>query len=148
MARLTCLPLRHVSPFSLLAVSSMLTVDVQSTWHMMRDRGIDALVNECLINPVLTMGSTFVGYLCVLLSYLYLEYGNVVVGTQYYAVIMAYSFLIGLQICNVFLVPIKSGVSTLFVAMAFDPDVLMRDFPDLWRQMVTVYPHVQQYIHA
>lgn len=120
----------------------------KSTWHMMKDRGIDALVNECLINPVLTMGSVFVAYLCVLLAYLYLRYGDVVMNTSYFAVIMAYAFLIGLQICNVFLVPIKSGVATLFVAMAFDPEVLMREYPDLYQRMITVYPHVQQFIHA
>jgi hypothetical protein len=115
---------------------------------MMKDRGIDALVNECLINPVLTMGSVFVGYLCVLLAYLYLRYGSVVVETQYYAVIMAYSFLVGLQICNIFLVPIKSGVSTLFVAMAFDPAVLQNEYPDLYDRMVAVYPHMQTLVHA
>lgn len=115
---------------------------------MMKDRGIDALVNECLINPVLSMGSVFVGYVCVLLSYLYLRYGNVVVDTNYYAVIMAYSFLIGLQICNVFMVPIKSGVATIFVAMAFDPAVLQNEYPDLYDRMVGVYPHVQQLVHA
>ncbi|OBT88202.1 hypothetical protein VE02_02444 [Pseudogymnoascus sp. 03VT05] len=120
----------------------------KSTWHMMKDRGIDALVNECLINPVLSMGSVFVGYVCVLMSYLYLRYGNVVVDTNYYAVIMAYSFLVGLQICNVFLVPIKSGVATLFVAMAFDPAVLQNEYPDLYDRMVGVYPHVQQLVHA
>lgn len=115
---------------------------------MMKSRGVDALVNECLINPVLTMGSTFVAYLCVLMSYLYLRYGNVVMDTSYYAVIMAYAFLIGLQICNVFLVPIKSGVATLFVAMSFDPQVLMQEYPDLWDRMVQVYPNVQNAVHA
>ncbi|OBT49805.1 hypothetical protein VE04_10220, partial [Pseudogymnoascus sp. 24MN13] len=64
------------------------------------------------------------------MSYLYLRYGNVIVDTNYYAVIMAYSFVAGLQICNVFLVPIKSGVATLFVAMAFDPAVLQNEYPD------------------
>ena len=29
----------------------------KDTWHMMRDRGIDALVNDCLTGPVITMGS-------------------------------------------------------------------------------------------
>jgi len=31
-------------------------------WKNMRDRGIDALVQNCLIGPVLTMGSAFVAY--------------------------------------------------------------------------------------
>lgn len=40
----------------------------------MKDRGVDALVNECLINPVLTMGAVFVAYACSLLAYLYIEF--------------------------------------------------------------------------
>lgn len=40
----------------------------------MKDRGIDALVNDCLVGPVLTMGSTFVAYVCALLAFLYLDF--------------------------------------------------------------------------
>jgi len=40
----------------------------------MKDRGIDALINDCLTGPVLTMGSLFVAYLCALLAYLYLVF--------------------------------------------------------------------------
>jgi hypothetical protein len=116
----------------------------------MKDRGVDALVNECLINPVLTMGATFVAYICAFLAYLYLEFTNPSYNSSgsYTPVVMAFSFLIGLQICNIFLVPIKSGVSTFFVAMAFDPEVLINDYPDLYQRMIQVYPHVQQAIHA
>lgn len=38
----------------------------KSTWKMIKDRGIDALVNECLIGPVFSMGATFVAYACAL----------------------------------------------------------------------------------
>ena len=117
---------------------------------MMKDRGVDALVNECLIDPVLTMGATFVAYLCTFMAYLYLSFTNPAYneGGKYTPVIMAFSFLIGLQICNVFLTPLKSGVATLFVAAAWDPEVLMTDFPDLYARMIAVYPHIQQAIHA
>jgi len=116
----------------------------------MRDRGIDVLVNECLINPVLTMGSIFVAYVYSFLAYLYLEFTKPAYNEtgSFTPVAMAFAFLLGLQMCNVFLVPIKSGVSTLFVAMTFDPEVLISDYPDLYRRMVQVYPHVQQAIHA
>jgi hypothetical protein len=117
---------------------------------MMKDRGVDALVNECLINPVLTMGAVFVAYVCCLLSYLYLEFTKPAYNDDgsFTPLVMAFAFLIGLQICNIFLVPIKSGVSTFFVAMAFDPEVLIREYPDLYQRLITVYPHVQQAIHV
>jgi hypothetical protein len=117
---------------------------------MMKDRGVDALVNECLINPVLTMGSVFVAYVCAFLAYLYLEFTAPAYNIEgsFTPVVMAFAFLLGLQICNVFLVPIKSGISTFFVAMAFDHEVLVTDFPDLYARLVMVYPHIQQEIHA
>ena len=119
-------------------------------YRMMKNRGIDALVNDCLIGPVLTMGSTFVAYLCTFLAYLYLEFtkpGYNSTGT-YTPVVMAFAFLIGLQVCQIFMTPIGSGADTLFVAMAWDPEVLMRDHPDLYARMIAVYPQVQQAIHA
>lgn len=117
---------------------------------MIKDRGIDALVNECLIGPVLTTGGMFVAYSCSLLAYLYLiltkpEYNST---NSYTPVVVTFSFLIGLQICNIFTTPLSSGIDTLFVAMAWDPEVMIRDHGDLYHQMIQVYPHVQQAIHA
>lgn len=122
----------------------------KTTWTMMRDRGVDALVNQCLINPVFSMGSVFVAYVCSFLAYLYLDFTHPAYNAQgaFTPVVMAFAFLVGLQICNVFLVPIKSGVATFFVAMAFDPEVLMSDYPDLYQRLIAVYPQVQQAIHA
>ncbi|KAH8804945.1 putative DUF580 domain protein Pns1 [Xylogone sp. PMI_703] len=122
----------------------------KATWRMIRDRGMDALINECLINPVLTMGAVFVAYLCSFLAYLYIEFTKPAYNSSgsFTPVVMAFAFLIGLQIANVFLVPIKSGVATFFVAMAFDPEVLVREYPELWQELVKVYPRVQQAVHC
>jgi len=123
----------------------------KDTWKMMKDRGIDALINDCLTGPVLTMGSLFVAYLCALLAYLYLEFtkpGYQQGSGVFTPVIMAFAFLIGLQVCQIFLTPIGSGIDTIFVAMAWDPDVVVREHPDLWNKLVQVYPHIQNSIHA
>ena len=95
---------------------------------MIKDRGIDALVNECLIGPVLSMGAMFVGYSCALLAYLYLIFTSPAYnsGGAFTPVVVAFSFLIGLQICNIFTTPLGSGVDTIFVAMAWDPEVSVR----------------------
>ncbi|KAI9678274.1 MAG: putative choline transporter, neither null mutation nor overexpression affects choline transport [Caeruleum heppii] len=122
----------------------------KDTWTMMKDRGIDALVNDCLIDPVLSLGASLIGYLSAFLAYLYLTFTAPAynAGDTYTPVVMAFSFLIGAQMCNVFTTPIKSGTATFFVAAAWDPEVLMRDFPDLYARIVAVYPRVQQAIHA
>ena len=96
------------------------------------------------------MGATFVAYACALMAYLYLVFTKPAYndGGTFTPVIVAYAFLIGLQITNCFTVPLSSGIDTLFVAMAWDPEVLMREHPDLYQRMIQVYPHVQQAIHA
>lgn len=69
---------------------------------MIKDRGIDALVNECLIGPVLSMGAMFIAYACALLAYLYLIFTSPAYNSDggYTPVVVAFSFLIGLQICK------------------------------------------------
>ncbi|KAI2471069.1 DUF580-domain-containing protein [Annulohypoxylon bovei var. microspora] len=122
----------------------------KSTWTMIKDRGIDALVNECLIGPVLSMGATFVGYATSLLAYLYLVFTKPAYNSDgsYTPVVVAFAFLIGLQICNIFTTPISSGIDTIFVATAWDPQALMQNHPDLYDEMIRVYPQVQVAIHA
>ncbi|KAH7120970.1 plasma-membrane choline transporter-domain-containing protein [Dendryphion nanum] len=137
--------------FSYIALYGKGYVDAaKSTWTMIKDRGIDALVNECLIGPVLSMGAMFIGYFCALLAYLYLIFTAPAYNADggFTPVVVAFAFLIGLQVCHIFTTPLSSGTDTLFVAMAWDPEVMIRDHPDLYHQMVQVYPHVQQAIHA
>ncbi len=140
----------------------------KDTWKMIKDRGIDALVNvslhlyqslssdyanllsqECLIGPVLSFGALFVGYACALLAYLYLQITNPAYNKSgsFTPVILAFAFLIGFQIANIFTTPISSGIETIFVAAGWDPQVMVRDHPELYQEMVSLYPHVQQVIY-
>jgi hypothetical protein len=122
----------------------------KDTWAMMKDRGIDALVNDCLIGPVLSFGGVFIGYATALLAYLYLHFTAPAYNEDggFTAVIMAFSFLIGLQVCTIFTTPIASGIQTIFVAAGWDPAVMGRDHPELYHKMVQVYPQVQEAIHV
>ncbi|KAG9703089.1 DUF580-domain-containing protein, partial [Aureobasidium melanogenum] len=83
----------------------------KDTWTLIKDRGIDALVNECLIGPVLTQGATAIAYLCALLAYLYLIFTSPAYNSngEYTPVVVAFAFLIGLQIANIFTTPLSSG---------------------------------------
>ncbi|KYK56454.1 DUF580 domain protein Pns1 [Drechmeria coniospora] len=122
----------------------------KDTWKMIRDRGIDALVNECLIGPVLSFGAMFIGVACALLAYLYLLLTNPAynVGGGYTPVIMAFAFLIGFQIAHVFTTPLSSGIDCIFVAMGWDPNVMIKDHPELYQEMVRIYPKIQQAIQV
>ncbi|KAI1109353.1 duf580 domain-containing protein [Nemania sp. NC0429] len=122
----------------------------KDTWTMIKQRGIDALVNECLLGPVFSMGATFVGFACALLAHLYLEFTAPAYNSSgsYTPVVDALAFLIGLQICNIFTTPLSSGIDTIFVAAAWDPVKLIQNHPDVYDAMVRVYPQVQTAIHA
>ncbi|KAK9370729.1 plasma-membrane choline transporter-domain-containing protein [Lipomyces kononenkoae] len=122
----------------------------KETWKLIKDRGIDALINDCLIDPFLNLGSIFVAYVTALFAYLYLRYTHPAYNStgNYYAPVVGYAFVIGLQICNIATVPIKSGTATFFTAMARDPDVLRMSYPELYNQIVGLYPRVQERIHS
>jgi Plasma-membrane choline transporter len=65
----------------------------------MKDRGWDAVVNDILIDNVLTMGSVMIAYITAFLSYLYLEYTAPAYNASggFNAPVIAFGFLIGLQ---------------------------------------------------
>ncbi|CCG83274.1 Putative uncharacterized protein [Taphrina deformans PYCC 5710] len=118
----------------------------RDTWHLIKQRGIDALINDSLISNVLSCGTTFIAYLTALLSYLYLKYTDPAYNATggYYPVVMAVAFCIGLQIANTTVVPLTSGVATLFVCTAVNPEILRDHFPSLFSEMVKFYPQVMQ----
>ncbi|DAA77951.1 TPA_exp: Uncharacterized protein A8136_5654 [Trichophyton benhamiae CBS 112371] len=120
----------------------------KDTWKMIKDRGFDALINDCLIGPVLSFGALFIAYACALLAYLYLLFTNPAYNTdgKYTPFIVAFSFLIGFQIANVFTTPLSSGIDTIFVAAGWNPQVMYHEHPELYNEMVQVYPRVQQMI--
>ncbi|KAH0608567.1 uncharacterized protein H6S33_001701 [Morchella sextelata] len=137
--------------YSYIALYGKAYIDsAKETYRMMKDRGLDALVNDCLVDPVLSTASVFVAMLCTLIAYVYLYATAPVYNStgSFTPAIMAFAFLVGLQICNIFLTPIKSGVATIFTSMAHNPEILLRDFPELYHKMLAVYPHLAQAIHA
>jgi hypothetical protein len=122
----------------------------KDTWTLMKNRGMDILVNLCLISPVLSMGAFFVGFSTGLLGYLYLLFTKPPYNTDgsFTGVVIFFSFIIGFQICNVFTTPLASGIDTLFVASAWDPEVLQQNHPELFGEMLKVYPPLGQAMHV
>ncbi len=117
----------------------------KDTWQLMKQKGIDAMVNDCLINSVLGMGGLFVSYVSALFAYLYLHYTNPSYNSSgnYYAPVIAFTFLISLQITNITTVPIQSGVGTFFVALARDPEVFRLSYPERFEEIMEAYPNVR-----
>ncbi|EPS94136.1 hypothetical protein FOMPIDRAFT_1153435 [Fomitopsis schrenkii] len=118
----------------------------QSAWHLLRDRGVDALVNDSLVGMTLTWGAYAVGMLCSLFAYLYLRYTHPSYNTdgQYTAPVLLFSFLIGLQCMMTLSSAIEAGVSTIFVGLGEDPQVLAYRAPALFGMIASAYPRVVQ----
>ena len=75
----------------------------RDTWRMMKNRGVDAIINDLLIDNVLTMGSVFVAFTTGLLSYLYLRYTHPAYNATggFYIPVVAFGFLVGLQMVSI-----------------------------------------------
>ncbi|KAI0062896.1 DUF580-domain-containing protein [Artomyces pyxidatus] len=114
------------------------------TWHLFKDRGIDALVNDSLVSMTLTWGAYAVGLTCSLFGYVYLRYTNPTYNAegQYTAPILLFSFVIGLQLHLTLASAIEAGVSTIFVGLGENPSILAMRAPELFSMIADRYPHV------
>ncbi|KDE06164.1 hypothetical protein MVLG_03446 [Microbotryum lychnidis-dioicae p1A1 Lamole] len=118
----------------------------KDTWNLFKDRGIDALVNDSLVNSIWTFGSFAVGALCSAAAYLYLTLINpsyVQNNTSVRAAVMGYAFVIGFFICHALgYGALSSGVSTIFVGLGEDPEALAERDPALFQTIAQAYPQV------
>src|SRR3954453_15207916 len=45
----------------------------KDTWRLIKDRGVEAIINDNLIGNVLSMGAIFIGALCALFGFGYIK---------------------------------------------------------------------------
>ncbi|KWU44830.1 DUF580-domain-containing protein [Rhodotorula sp. JG-1b] len=124
----------------------------KDTWRLFKDRGITALINDCLVNNIWAFGSLAVGALCSLIAFGYLKGTDpafIQGSSGLVAVIVGYSFAIGYFICySLGYGALSSGVSTTFVALAEDPEVLAERDPELFELIRRAYPQVVLSVHV
>ncbi|KAG7098507.1 Putative choline transporter, neither null mutation nor overexpression affects choline transport [Marasmius oreades] len=118
----------------------------KDTWRLFKDRGIDALVNDSLVGMTLTWGAYAVGMLSSLFAYLYLRITapSYNVDGQYTAPVILFAFLIGIMCSLTLSSAIEAGVSTIFVGLGEDPQVLAIRAPALFGLIAQAYPDVVQ----
>ncbi|EIW70886.1 hypothetical protein TREMEDRAFT_29308 [Tremella mesenterica DSM 1558] len=118
----------------------------KDTWRLLRDRGIDAMVNDSLVGSVIMWGAYINGFLCALFGYIYLRYTDPSYNSsgQYSAPIILYSFLIGINMGYTIGSAIEAGVSTIFVGLGEDPMILAERSPGLFEMIRKSYPRVVQ----
>jgi hypothetical protein len=116
----------------------------KDTWRMFRDRGIDALVNDSLVGMTMMWGAYVIGLLSSLFAYLYLRVTAPTYNAsgQYTAPVLLFAFFIGLVCSTTISSAIEAGVSTIFVGLAEDPQVLAIRAPELFTLIADTYPDV------
>ncbi|KAF6005851.1 hypothetical protein HII13_000122 [Brettanomyces bruxellensis] len=116
----------------------------RDTYHIFKYKGFDALINDCIIDTALGIYSFFAGFLAAFASYLYLRSTKPAYNSDgsYYAPVVAFSFVVALQICNVISTVITSGTATFFLCLAKDPEVFQVSYPDDFNEILRNYPEV------
>ncbi|KAG0043383.1 putative choline transporter, neither null mutation nor overexpression affects choline transport [Gryganskiella cystojenkinii] len=118
----------------------------KDTWTILKDRGIEQLINDNLIGNVFSMGAILCGVLSGLGSYLYLRFANPAFNANgdFTWILILMGFVMGLQIMFTISVVIDSGVATTFVCLAEDPAALARTKPELFERIRATWPAVVQ----
>ncbi|CAG8657842.1 3272_t:CDS:10 [Funneliformis caledonium] len=114
----------------------------KDTWTLVKDRGVEAIINDNLIGNVLVMGAFLVGIITALLSYLYtiifeLSFNH---NGEFTPLIVFLGFIVGFQMLNIIGSVILSGTATTFVCLAEDPNALARTKPELYHEIRVTYP--------
>lgn len=118
----------------------------RDTWQVVKSRGIDALINDCLIDHLLSFTQMLLGYTCALMGYLYLRFTRPNYNSTggFYPIITLYSTMIGIQVGAAVMMSIRAGTATLFVALAKDPEVFRMSYPEIYNDMLHAYPQVRE----
>ncbi|RIA90683.1 plasma-membrane choline transporter-domain-containing protein [Glomus cerebriforme] len=116
----------------------------KDTWRLIKDRGVEAIINDNLIGNVLAMGAIFIGALCALFGFGYIHlFLKITDGTTIFILVII-SFFLGFMMTVVITDVIDSGVTTTFVALAEDPNALKRTKPQLFERIRREWPRVVQ----
>ncbi|KAG0005527.1 putative choline transporter, neither null mutation nor overexpression affects choline transport [Modicella reniformis] len=122
----------------------------KDTWTILKDRGVEQIINDNLIGNVWGMAAILGGVLAGLASYVYIRVVDPVFNAndQFTVVIVIMAFVMGLQIVFTVGTVIDSGVVATFVCLAEDPAALARTKPELFEKIRLTWPEVVQVFDA
>jgi len=108
----------------------------KDTWRLLKSHGVDAIVNDNLISGVLLMGSVLGGIVCAVVGGVVTIF---VYPTGNWIALAVVCFMIGLSLVMLTMEVVESGVATIFVCFAMDPQALHRNNPELYQVFVETY---------
>jgi hypothetical protein len=122
----------------------------KETWKLVKAKGIDALINDSLVSNVWTFGSYAIGLMSGIAAYSWLYItdpnyvnNNTTGNSNYYSIIILFSVGLGINIgLALGSGAIGPGVTTMFVCLAEDPQVVAQRDPQLFEALRQAYPQV------
>lgn len=117
---------------------------VRATYKFFRQRGLQAVLNDFIINASLGFYYIVALILTVTMTALYLFLLSMVFTMQPNAIValIAYSSIIAIAISQIFLLTIVSGSSVFFFALNKDPSVFEESHPFEFQEISRCYPKV------
>lgn len=107
----------------------------KDTWTLVKSRGVDAIVNDNLISGVLILGAFLGGVATAVVGGIV----ALIAIPEWWLGLAFVCFLIGISLVMLTMEVVESGVATIFVCFAMDPQALQRNSPDLYNTFVATY---------
>ncbi|KAG7701372.1 hypothetical protein KL930_000175 [Ogataea haglerorum] len=125
----------------------------RGAFALVEQRGLSALINDCLINTALGLYSLLVAYACGLVSAVFLftvqpawaqnTDGVVDVNVEVVMTVL-FASAFGFFVASVATSVVHSGAVTFFIMLAKDPEVYKATHPDEFAQVLAAYPDVER----
>lgn len=110
----------------------------KSVWDLFKSRGWDVIINDDLIDGVLTWGSIFGGIVVAAVSYGF-SYGALDMQSENIAFATAIGFLVGIVISMCSLAVVQGYVSSLMVCYCEDPAAMSSSKPMEYNKLTHAY---------
>lgn len=115
----------------------------RATWNLIKERGLEAVINDNLIGFVLGIGHMFMFVIAGAFGYLYVVQSGMTHDPAHYAFGVILCAFIATSLFNIMVSVIESGTAATYVCIAEDPATLARNQPVLFAKLQSLYPHVR-----
>ncbi|KAI9296904.1 DUF580-domain-containing protein, partial [Neoconidiobolus thromboides FSU 785] len=107
----------------------------KATWNLIKDRGVEAIINDSLIGNVLGLGSVLISVISALVAYIVTSITQPNMDGGIITAVVIISFFIGLLVSSVIFQVIESANTSFFVCLAEDPQALASYNPELFESV-------------
>jgi len=111
----------------------------KDTFNLLKERGVDAIVNNVLTGKVMGMMIFISAIICGLCGGIWGYYDNDLKDTYLFILTGIFGFLIGMVLVGQVLFVIDSGITTIFVCFAEEPQALNSTKPALYQLFRETY---------